>query len=408
MRARRAALLCAVVMLAWGWCAIWNSIKPLPPGTRVASLPARLAESQIEFLVDDAPAAALLGRETAIIGRAEQTIVIEQSPLSQALAAALLVRKRQRPNLKVMLVTDPRNEAYGGTPAPTSSALERAGIVIVRPRLERLRDPDPVYSSLWRLGVGWWSNPFDEVPGEVTLRSALRRLNRKSDQRQLMVADDGAGGWTSIVGSGVGVELRGCLAGPIISSELQIADWSTDEDRLPTAPPVDGRGVGTIDARLLTEGAIQSALRDAVAAARSGDSIEFAVRKIGDRQLVDALSNAAARGARVRLLLDPGNIEVRWRTGDPGTAAGYTVIRHAGDVWVNVGSSDFTRSGLGDLDLAAAVELRMPARSAAAHAATLLFAGHWSQAAEYAAYADESGETYWRYRIAEATGLPVI
>src|SRR5260370_25765421 len=120
-----------------------------------------------------------------------------------------------------MLVTDPRNEVYGGTPSRTLIALERTGIVVVRTRLERLRDPNPLYSSLWRLCVGWWSNPFDEMPGEATLRSSLRTLNSKADRRQLLVADDGAGGWTSIVMSaaagragsaGVGLVIRGQLA----------------------------------------------------------------------------------------------------------------------------------------------------------------------------------------------------
>src|ERR1700676_2608475 len=226
--ARCAAMLFMIITLAWGSCAVWNSVKPLPRGTRVASLPARLNESQIDFLDDLAPAGAILKRETEAIGRAEQTIVLNQSPVARELADALLRRKRQRPNLKVMLVTDPRNEAYGGTPSRTLSALERTGIVVVRTRLERMRDPNPLYSSLWRLGVGWWSDPFDETPGATTLRSALRRLNLKADRRQLLVADDGAGGWTSIVMSaasssaaadagaaaaaGVGLEIRGHLA----------------------------------------------------------------------------------------------------------------------------------------------------------------------------------------------------
>src|SRR5260370_31284497 len=199
--AKSAATLCMIFTLAWGSCAIWNSVKPLPRGTRVTSLPARLGESQVDFLDDLAPAGAILERETQAVGRAEQTIVLNQSPLAPLLADALLLRKRQRPNLQVMLVTDPRNEVYGGTPSRTLSALERTGIVVVRTRLERLRDPSPLYSSLWRLCVGWWSDPFDETPGEATLTSSLRTLNSKADRRQLLVADDGAGGWTSIVGS---------------------------------------------------------------------------------------------------------------------------------------------------------------------------------------------------------------
>jgi len=105
-----------VITLAWGSCAVWNSVKPPPWGTHVASLAARLNESQIDFLDDLVPAGSILKRETDAIGRAEQTIVLDQSPLTRELADALLLRKRQRPNLKVMLVTDPRNEVYGGTP----------------------------------------------------------------------------------------------------------------------------------------------------------------------------------------------------------------------------------------------------------------------------------------------------
>jgi phospholipase D-like protein len=439
--ARCAALLCMIIALAWVSCAVWNSVKPLPRGTRVTSLAARLDESQVDFLDDLAPAGAILKRETEAIGRAEQIIVLNQSPLARALADALLLRKRQRPNLKVMLVTDPRNEVYGGTPSRSLSALERTGIVVVRTRLERLRDPNPLYSSLWRLCVGWWSDPFDETPGKATLRSSLRRLNLKADGRQLLVADDGAGGWTSIVmsaastgatastggasGAGVGLEIRGHLAAAIVASELQIAAWSTDDDRLPPAPPVDSRGVGTIDARFLTEGAIQAALRDAIAIAGSDDSIKIAVQAFGDRQMVDAVVRAAARGARVQLLLDPGSpetqaaagellreepgtIEVRWRAHGSRAEAGYAVIQHRSDVWFDVGSANFTRRGLDDLDLAADIELHMPARAGPARAVTDLFAKHWSNAAAYAAHADESKETYWRYRVAEATGLSVF
>ena len=451
---RRAALPFTVIALLWVSLAVWNSIKPLPRGTRVASLPARLDESQVDFFDDFAPVGSILNRETEAVGRAEQTIVLDQSPLGRELAEALLLRKRQRPNLKIILVTDPRAEVYGGTPSRTLSALERAGIVVVRTRLERLRDPNPLYSSLWRLCVGWWSSPFDETPaGGATLRSSLRRLNLKADRRQLLVADDGAGGWTSIVmsaaaaggiaaaggsavggaeasagravGAVVGLELRGRLAAAIVASELQIAAWSTDDDRLPAVPPVDSRGVGTIDARFLTEGAIQAALRDAISIAGRGDSIKIAVQAFGDRQMVDAVLRAAGRGARVQLLLDPGSpetqaaagellheepgtIEVRWRARDSRTQGGYAVIQHRNDVWFDVGSANFTRRGLDDLDLAVDIELHMPSRAGPARAAADLFAKHWSNAAAYAAHADESKETYWRYRVAEATGLSMF
>ncbi len=193
---------------------------------------------------DSASRREILAAELAAIDRAEQMIVIDQSPVSREVAQHLLMRKRQRPNLKVVLVADPVDEAYGGTPAQYLAELEQIGIIVARVRLNRLRDPNALFSSLWRLSVAWWSDPFDEEPGLISLRSLLRRQNFKGDQRQLMVADDGAGGWRSLItgpaNGDVGLELRGGLARDIAASELQIAAWSTDDDRLPSAPPVGG------------------------------------------------------------------------------------------------------------------------------------------------------------------------
>jgi hypothetical protein len=222
-----------------------------------------------------------------------------------------------------------------------------------------------------------------------------------------------------------GLEIRGHMARDIGSSELQIAAWSVDDDRLPTAPPVESRGVGSIDARFLTEGAIQTALRDVLAVAGSGDSISVVGRAVGDRPMIDALLLACARGAHLQVLVDPElprnravagelmslgveNIEVRWQTPAAQTDAGFVLIRHRSDAWLDLGSANFTRRGLDDLNLAAAVELHMPARAAPARAAAAFFAREWSRAAPYAEHADQSADTYWRYRLSEATGLALF
>ena len=411
-----------LTLLAFSACAVWNSIKPLPSGTHVTSLPARLAESQIDFIDELSRPGALLRRQLDFVARAEQTLVLDQCPLAPALSDALLLRKRQRPNIKILIVTDPRPELYGGTAARTLSTLERAGVVVARTRLERMRDSDPLYSSWWRLAVGWWSDAFDEPAGEDSLTGRLRRHNFKANERRLIVADDGAGGWTSLVMSAAaGIDIRGHLARDIVASELRIATWSTDDDRLPAAPPVDDRGVGAIDARFVTEGAIQGVLRDAIGVAGNGDSIKIAVQAFDERQIVSAVARAAERGAHVQLLLDPelapnqaaagelraaaaGNVDVRWRGHDAHGAAGYAVIQHRGDVWIVMGSASFTRRGLDDLNLDADIELHMPVRAGPARGALELFDRQWSGGAVYAAHADESPGTYWRYRLADATG----
>lgn len=416
--------------LVWLSYAVWHSIKPVPLGTRVASLPARLSESQVDLIGSDGRSGSVLAREFDIIARAEQTVVLDQSPVAAELADRLLARKHQRPNLKVLLVTDPRGEIYGGTPAMTLAALEQAGIVVVRVKLDHLRDCDPLYSSAWRLLVAWWDDPYDAVGGRVTLLSELRNRNLKADRRQLLVADDGAGGWISLVASGfqaarnLGVEIRGSMARNIVASELRIAAWSSDDDRLPSAPPIEPRGVGAIDARLVTEGAIQAALRDALAVMKPGDAVRISASGFGDRTLMASLARAAAHGVRLQLLLDPdapgaraaagelrretGAIEVRWQTAGGRMPPSYAVMQHGGDVWLDLGSADFTRHSLDDLNLAADVELHLPARASAARMLLERFALDWAQGTAYATHADEGTGTYWRYRLAEVTGSAIF
>jgi hypothetical protein len=424
-------LLLVLIWLAYGF---WNSVKPMPAGTHVGSLPARLGESQVEFIEEGAQPGAILRRELAFVDRAEQMIVLDQCPLARPLAEHLLARRRQRPNLEIVLVSDPRGDIYGGTPEQTLSTLEAAGIIVVRTRLERLRDPNPLYSSAWRLSVGWWSDPFDEVSDRATLASELRRRNDRADRRQLLVADDGAGGWSSLIASmaprdpttpgGAAVEVRGRLARDIIASELDIAAWSTDDDRLPAAPPAEIRAVGSIDARFLTEGAIAAALRDSIAVAAGGDSVSVAARALGDRALIHALLHAAARGAHVQLLHDrqvpanqavaaelartgAGSIDIRWAaSGAAGTS--FVLVQHRDDAWLDVGSAQLTRRALDDLNLEANIELHMPARAGPARAAADSFARAFAGGSAYSEHADESRGTYWRYRVAEATGLAMF
>jgi hypothetical protein len=421
--ARGAKAIVLALPLAWLSLVLWNSGKPMPPGTHTVSQTARLPESDVDFLYESPQRPTSSVQDLPAIDHAEQLIVLDRSPVTADLAQHLLARKRQRPNIKIVVVTDPGNEAFGGTPAHILASLEEAGVIVAPVRLDRLRDSNALYSGLWRLAVGWWSDPFDEAPGEITLRAWSRMQNFKADQRQLLVADDGAGGWMQSVGSGAALVLHGSLARAMIASELQIAAWSTEDDRLPPSPRMEGRGLGSIDARFLTEGAIEGALLDAMEAAGSGDQICVAVENLSERRLIAAMLRAAARGAHLQILLarNPvpnravagellggggGRIEVRWYPADfTAPHPHLLLVRHRADLWMNLGSASFTRRGLGDLNLEAAVELRMPARAAAARAATQYFAEYWSGAFADADFAQESIIGYWRYRFVEATGL---
>jgi hypothetical protein len=401
--------------------ALWNTVKPLPAGTHVASLPARLSESDIALL--DSPAE-LLARQLADIDRAAQMIVLDELPVARPIGQRLLLAKRRRPNLKIVVIADRLDEASGGTPREYLEALELAGVIVARVRLDRLRDPAPLYSAAWRLCCAWWSDPFDEAPGG--LRAALRRWNFKVDQRQLLVADDGSGGWVSLLpagpGGGLALEIVGGPARDIAASELAIAAWSSGDDRLPQSPPPGALGLGSIDARFLTEGAILSALLEALNAARAGDEISIGGRAWGEPRLIGAAHAAAARGARVAVLFDPdaapnrsvaselvgdgsGRIEVRWQPAPTSLPVSLVLVRHRGELWAIISAAGLSRPALGDLNLTAALELRLPERAPVARGLSDHFTASWAAAAPYARPAEESRWAYWRYRLLEAAGL---
>ncbi len=430
---RCVSIIPAGLLCAWVLVIFWNSAKPLPAGTHVVSQVSRLSDSDVELLREMPRDPALGVREPAAIDHAEQLIVVDRSPVTRELAQRLLARKRLRPKIQIVVVTDPANETFGGTPAHTLESMEQAGIIVARLQLDRLRDSNPLYSGLWRLLLGWWSDPFDEAPGQATVRSWLRALNFKADQRQLLVADDGSGGWNALIAAGdssAGLVLKGSLARAMIASELHIAKWSTDEDRLPAAAQMDGAGLGSIDARFLTEGGIESALLDAMRAAGRDDQISIAVGNLSHRPLIAAAIAAAWRGAHLRVLLSRnrmpnqavadellrdggGRIEVRWYPSDRAAPhLSWLAVRRRNDLWVNLSSANFTHRNLSDLNLEAGVELRMPPRAAPARAISEYFDGLWSSAGAGATtgganeVAAKAGAlAYWHYRFAEATGL---
>jgi hypothetical protein len=432
---RRASTAVAILLATCGAVGFWNAVKPLPPGVHVRSLEARLAESDATFLTPDV----VPQRVLALIDHAARLIVLDlRSADTRAFAAELtghlLARKKARPNVQILLTTDPIDEADGATRTTDLRSIEAAGIIVARTRVDRLRDSNPVFSAPWRLMLAWWidampaigafKNPFPDGPPSLGLQAWLRLQSGNANQRAVAVADDGNGGWVGVVqGGDTGVEVRGVLAADIAGTELRVAAWSTDDDRLPVAPAVDRAGVGSIDARYLTEGAVRDALLETIRAAGGGDELRIATSDLAERSLVDALKDAATRGAAIRLLLPvndfpnqaaagelvrvgTGVIIVRWRPpGARGSAAKLLLARHGHDVMVNFGSADLTRRGLDDENLTANLELRVPERSALARTVLAFFDGQWASAAAYEQYSDESAAKYWRYRLLEASGL---
>ncbi len=118
----------------------------------------------------------------------------------------------------------------------------------------------------------------------------------------------------------------------------------------------------------------------------------------------DRIPNPAAAGELMRE--GRGAVDVRWHPIDRGLLlTKLVIVRHGADLWMNLGSANFTRRNLDDLNLSAGIEARMPARTLPARAVIDYFDKAWSGARAYSEFADESGAAHAWYRIAEAAGL---
>ncbi|MFO1465413.1 MAG: phospholipase D-like domain-containing protein [Steroidobacteraceae bacterium] len=423
-------------------------------------------------------------------------------PLARQLREALLARHRAEPAMPMLVLVDPINSYYERPLSPDLATLRAAGIEVVTTRLDALRDSNFLYSALWRLGPRWLVRPgaphlipnvLDAGGPKMSAGAALRLLNFKANHRKLLITGDGRGSLRGIITSAnphdassahsnVAVELAGAMLAPLLQSELDIARLSgwpeksaASETRASklraaaaattsrvvahkAAPPVAVPQVAAISvpertarATVLTEGAIRDALLERLADTGPQDAVDIAMFYLSDRDVIDALVAASARGTRVRLILDPnrdafgfeksglpnrpaaaelqrrsnGKILIRWyRTHGEQFHAKIAAVYGPGRMWILAGSSNFTRRNLRDYNLEADVALDLPSDAVCAMRFSGWFQTLWdgpqalgaaaatpaaivssAYTTDFASYAEDSALRYWLYRIMEASGL---
>lgn len=477
MRLKR--LVVATLAAAWIGSSWWQATKPLPRGTRLASAVCPVRAADAAFIADISAADAY-GRAVAsqaifdevlrVVRGARRFIVLDyadfgargagatpQRHLAAQLTDALLEQRRDRPQLAVLFVVDPAGEDYGASPAPELQLLRAAGVEVVPVELDALRDSNLVYSGLWRLALSWWDGPGD-VEG--------RRLNFKADHRKLVVADDGQGGLTAVLGSAspldresgwsnAAVRISGAALPALVASELAVArfsGWRGADTAFAAAPGAaactgpepaagDFAAGAAVHAQLLTEGEIRDALLAHTDAAVAGDSIAIAAFRLAERGVVESLLGAARRGVSVRLILDPGEdasgahgagaglpnqplaaelvsrsngaIHVRWyRTHGERFHSAVALVYDRQRAWLSVGSANFTRRSLDDYNLEANLAVELLRSAPLAQQSGDYFETLWSNkaalgieyTADYAAFADPSQADYWLCRVLEGLG----
>jgi HKD family nuclease len=367
-RVWKRAILWAFVAL-WIATAYWQTNKSLPPGVHVDSPWYPMPPPDATFIADITSADAY-GRQNSsqaifdevlgVIRSARKFIVLDYflfnsqlgipegagPPLRQIsgeLRDALIARRRELPDLQVLFITDPVNEVYGGVASRDLRLLRAAGVEVTVTNLDVLRDSNFLYSSLWRLGIKWWSgsdratgagsadpaaapggwlpNPLDESAAPISFSAWARLLNFKANHRKLVIADDGKEGLVAVVGSAnvhdassahsnVALKVTGPAIRPLLQSELNVARFSGWTGHLKAAPagadlPPPPVPAGSGRVRVLTEGGIRTELLERLDATGRGDNIDIAMFYVSDRGAIESLLAASHRGVNVRLILDP-------------------------------------------------------------------------------------------------------
>ncbi len=473
-----------IFTLSWIILGIYHSHKSLPQGVSVA--PPERSVLSADFLADYTwvdnngvrqTNQLIFDRIITLINQAERLVLLDMflfndfagdpneiekdsnlRPLSDQLATALIQRKTEIPDLRIVLITDPINHLYGGLESARLKSMENAGIEIVMTDLNRLRDSNPTLSGLWRMccqwlgnstNGGWLPNPVGE--NKVTLRTWLKLGNFKANHRKMMVVDSGQK-MIGLVTSGnphdassahgnVALEFTGKAVHDLLETEQAVLDFSMSEDNGHSTVLLATNDFGSVTSssatvQVLTESKILDYVIKKLNQSGRGDRIDLAMFYLSHRDIIEAIVKAHKRGTDLRVLLDPNEdafgkkkngipnrqvafelkkegIPLRWCHTHGEQCHSKMMLTHSlnAPTELLLGSANFTRRNLDDLNLETSVVLVGNPNLAAIKDATDYFNLYWqngpnqyfSQPYEY--YADESRLRYWRYRIMEATGL---
>lgn len=371
--------------------------------------------------------------------------------LSAELTERLVRQKTDHPDMRVILVTDPINTIYGSLRSAQFERLRHAGIEVILTDLRQLRDPNPLYSLVWRLLFrplgrstgGWLPSPIGGSR-KVTLRSYLEAFNFKANHRKTIVADCG-GDWQALVTSAnphdassahtnIALRFGGEAVRDLLVSENAVLHLSGQEAvdvAMEIAPQSEAATV-----QILTESAIKVAVLRMIDTTRRSERLSVATFYLADRDVVTALRNAQHRGVALRLLLDPnkdafGNpkfgipnrqvanelssqgVEIRWAHTHGEQCHTKMILKESmsGDAELLAGSANLTRRNLDGFNLETSVLIRTRASTKVFRDAKFHFDLLWygqsgrNFSVPYQHYQSRSVIKTGLYRFMEASGF---
>ncbi|QKS72946.1 hypothetical protein FLK61_40830 [Paenalkalicoccus suaedae] len=467
-------LLLSVLLLIYIGTIIYHQVKALPEGVSVATEPRSLSDDDVTFLVDhtyqqgddEIVEHEIFDELYAAIENAEEFLIIDMfmvnetsnesrmyPPLSSEFSERIATQMERHPDLNVVFITDHLNTTYGSHEAEHIDYLADLGAEIIYTDLSQLRDPNPLYSGLWRMGLqwfgqrgtGWITNPLGETSPEVTVRSLLKLTNIKANHRKVLITEDAgyvlsanphdASGFNS----NIGIKVQGEFLYDLIESEKAVAAFSggdvsmfpSEESLASLLAPTDG----PLSAQVVTEREIEYAVIDALDAATPEDTVWLGMFYLSDRHIIEAMERAADRGVPQRIILDPNqnafgqekiglpnipvaeelvtldsdSIDIRWyNTNLEQYHSKIFFVDRPDSAQVIAGSTNFTARNLDDYNLESNLSIEGPPDSAFLSDVRNYFERLWENedgefTVEYEEYEEPLGWVkYVTYRIQKA------
>lgn len=328
-----------VLLLIYIAVILWHTYKPLSEGIAYEGELHRTDE--VQLLVDLTYAEneegdnvqhdlAIFDEVYKMIDRAEQFVVldfflfdhytdedVEFPRIAQTLTSKLVQKKQENPRMPIVFITDPVNNGYGSYDNKWLEEMKEAGIHVVYTELDPLRDSTPVYSGLYRTifqwfnfeQTGWIGNAMASEAPKMTLASYMTLLNVKANHRKTVVTEK-----EGLVTSGnphnasgfhgnLALKVKGAVLNDILEAEEAIINY-TNGGTLPRIEDKEEED-GRYTVQYVTEKKILDTMLTDIAKTEKGDTILLGMFFIAEKDVVNAIIDAANRGVEVKMILDP-------------------------------------------------------------------------------------------------------
>ncbi|MGM0853747.1 MAG: phospholipase D family protein [Bacillota bacterium] len=421
-----------VIILILTVIMFYHRVKPLPPGISYTGNTYTIPEKDVKFLYDltyqkdgkELYDHSIFDEVYRTIEKAEDFLILdlflvngytkgdrEYPRISETLSKTIQKQMKKKPDLKVVFISDVVNTTYGSHTAKQLEPLEDLGAEVIYTDLNRLRDPNILYSGVWRAtlgwfgqdGYGWLPNPMASSAPKVTMRSYLKLLNLKANHRKVVITENeglilsanahDASGFHS----NIGFTVKGEILKDMVKAEKAVATFSGGNvEAFPSEEDLDqsikklSPTETSVKAQILTEKKVQTSVVNAMKKANKGDEVWIGMFYLADRDIIDAIEDAAAREVEVRLVLDPNqnafgqekiglpnlpiaselhnldndHITIRWyNTNKEQYHTKFIYIKGEKESMVIGGSSNYTSRNLDDYNLEENIKIVAPTDS---------------------------------------------